>query len=126
MAVVAARVEVAKVAVAARAVVTGRVLRVTPREAEGETIRPRNEEDVMSNSNEMTLTQSASNPLVVRMQAVADERGHGGATKGAGVGGMLGAMAGSFWGLGTARNRGKKVLDNEWVYVMRKPWPEGK
>jgi uncharacterized protein YcfJ len=96
-------VAAAKAVVAARAVATGPARRATPLAAEGETIRRRNREnEKMSDHEVMTLTQNVANPLVQRMQSVADDRGHGGATKGAGMGGMLGAMAGSFWGLGAA------------------------
>lgn len=53
----------------------------------------------MSDHEVISLTQNVANPLVERMQTVADERGHGNATRGTGIGGLLGAMAGSFGGL---------------------------
>ena len=52
----------------------------------------------MNDNPEMQLTQNLATPFMERMQAAADERGHGNATKGAGLGALLGAMAGSFGG----------------------------
>ena len=53
----------------------------------------------MKNNEMMSVGQGLANPLVVRVQAEADARGHGRATHGAGLGGLVGAMLGSFGGI---------------------------
>jgi hypothetical protein len=53
----------------------------------------------MSDKDVIVLSQNLTNPLIERMQVAADERGHGNATAVAGIGALVGAMAGSFGGI---------------------------
>lgn len=57
----------------------------------------KNSNSILRTSGEVVARRSAN-----RLQEAADARGHGNATKGAGVGGLLGGMLGSFAGPGGA------------------------
>lgn len=54
----------------------------------------------MKGTTGLVISQNVSGAVTQRLQAQANARGHGKATHVAGLGGLLGAMLGSFGGIG--------------------------